>query len=865
MLRPQIHSTPNVGSSHSQLFGYRAVLVPGYGKANVLAGRVPGRPWRGRKKAGRISCSAEDVLTETTKPDHGPVKVKCVLTVKPTVGGVLSNFGISRGLDEITDLLGRSIFLDLVSTDLDPETGLEKSTVQAFVHKSSLKDGKQRYEGEFLVPKGFGEIGAVLVTNEHHQEMFFDEIVLSGYGDSKVVVSCNSWVHTKFENPEKRIFFVDKAYLPSQTPGGLHTLREKELDIQRGDGRGERKIFERIYDYDTYNDLGDPDKSDDLARPVLGGQRHPYPRRCRTGRPRTKKDPQSEKRASDNYVPRDESFSEVKAVTFSVKTVRSVLHALIPTLENIITDPKLGFPHFTAIDNLFDDGIELPPAEKKGFLQTALPSLVKAISEGTDDVLLFDPPAMIEKDKFSWFRDEEFARQTLAGLNPFSIELVKEFPFVSKLDPQIYGPPESAITKEIIEREIKGIMTVEEAIEKKKLFIIDYHDLFLPYVHKVRQLEGTTLYGSRTVFFLTEDGTLSPIAIELTRPASPTAPQWKEVFTHTSDATGAWLWRLAKAHVCAHDAGYHQLVEDACLHRALHHRDQQAAQRYAPDKQATPPHFRYTMEINALAREALINAEGTIETCFSPGKYSMEISSVAYDKLWRFDEQALPADLIKRGMAVEDPTAFFGLRLTIEDYPFAADGLLIWTAIKQWVEDYVGHYYPGPSVVTSDTELQEWWEEIRNKGHADKRKEPWWPALNTPEDLYYYAGYFPNRPTIVRSRMPVEDGNERDLKRFWEKPERTLMENFPTQIQATRVMAVLDVLSAHSIDEEYIGDLPLREVRGTLTEIEGIIDERNQDRNLKNRCGAGVVPYELLKPFSKPGVTGMGVPNSISI
>ena len=54
------------------------------------------------------------------------------------------------------------------------------------------------------------------------------------------------------------------------------------------------------------------------------------------------------------------------------------------------------------------------------------------------------------------------------------------------------------------------------------------------------------------------------------------------------------------------------------------------------------------MEINALARKALINAGGIIETSFSARKYSMEFSSVIYDKKWRFDLQGLPADLISR-------------------------------------------------------------------------------------------------------------------------------------------------------------------------------------------------------------------------
>lgn len=60
------------------------------------------------------------------------------------------------------------------------------------------------------------------------------------------------------------------------------------------------------------------------------------------------------------------------------------------------------------------------------------------------------------------------------------------------------------------------------------------------------------------------------------------------------------------------------------------------------------PHMRYTLEINALARQSLINGGGIIENCFSPGKYSMELSSAAYKSLWRFDMEALPADLIRR-------------------------------------------------------------------------------------------------------------------------------------------------------------------------------------------------------------------------
>lgn len=139
-------------------------------------------------------------------------------------------------------------------------------------------------------------------------------------------------------------------------------------------------------------------------------------------------------------------------------------------------------------------------------------------------------------------------------------------------------------------------------------------------------------------------------------------------------------------------------------------------------------------------------------------------------------------------MAVEDPTAEHGLRLTIEDYPFANDGLILWDAIKQWVSDYVNHYYSEPSLVQSDGELQAWWTEVRTKGNADKKDEPWWPVLKTPENLihilttiiwvtaghhaavnfgqYMFVGYFPNWPTIAQTNMPTENPSDEEFKKF---------------------------------------------------------------------------------------------------
>ena len=39
--------------------------------------------------------------------------MKVIVIVKPTIGGLLSNLGIDQGLDDIKDLLGETLILEL--------------------------------------------------------------------------------------------------------------------------------------------------------------------------------------------------------------------------------------------------------------------------------------------------------------------------------------------------------------------------------------------------------------------------------------------------------------------------------------------------------------------------------------------------------------------------------------------------------------------------------------------------------------------------------------------------------------------------------------------------------------------------------
>ncbi|KAI3973929.1 hypothetical protein MKX01_030505 [Papaver californicum] len=830
-------------------------------------------------------------------PNKKIVKVKgrVVLMKKNTLD--LTDYGASI-LDRVHELCGKGVCLQLVSSDgADPdnerrgEVGKE-AYLEEWVKKiTSLTAGLSEFDVKFEWDESIGTPGAFLIKNFHHSEFFLKTLILEDVPGSSGPIHfvCNSWVYPSKHYKQTRIFFSNQSYLTNKTPEPLRKYREDELKILRGEEHtsGELQAWDRVYDYALYNDLG-------TNRPILGNSAElPYPRRGRTGRKPAKKDPNYETRMFllnlNIYVPRDEKFSQLKFSDFMAYAVKA-----LDSFDDVLHLYQ-GYQGRPETSNLSNSGCGIN-------LQ-----LLKEIfrSDGAKP-LKFPKPQVIQADEFAWRTDEEFGCEMLAGVNPVSIRLLKEFPPTSKLDPVLYGDHTSSITKGHIEKNLNGL-TVDMALEKNKLFILDHHDELTPYLNRINTT-GTKTYATRTLLLLQEDGTLKPLAIELSvvHPDGEIHGAVNKVYTPVQEGVEGSIWQLAKAYAAVNDSGVHQLISHWLYTHAVIEPFIIATNRQLsalhPIYKLLQPHYRDTMNINALARHILINADGFVERTVFPSKFAMEMSATIY-KGWNFTEQALPQNLLKRGIAVQDPSKPHGLRLLIEDYPFAVDGLEIWSAIEKWVHEYCLFYYPNDDLIQGDTELQSWWEDLRTQGHGDLKDEPWWPKMQTLSELtqscttiiwiasalhaavnfgqYPYAGYLPNRPTMSRRFMP--EPGEPAYAELEKNPDAVFLKTISSQLQTLLGVSLIEILSKHSADELFLGQRDCLDywTRDTtiveafkrfgekLVKIENRIMEMNNEEQLKNRVGPVKMPYTLLCPYPLPtdtlGLTGRGIPNSVSI
>ncbi|KAJ6354057.1 hypothetical protein OIU76_002980 [Salix suchowensis] len=579
----------------------------------------------------------------------------------------------------------------------------------------SLIASETSFEVNFDWEEDIGVPVALLIRNNHHSEFYLKTVTLEDVpGQGRFHFVCNSWIYPTKRYKYDRIFFTSKTCLPQDTDGPLRKYREEELGTK-------------------------------YVRPVLGGSsEYPYPRRGRTGRAAAESDPNTESRlpllvSLNIYVPRDERFGHLRMADFLGYALKLVAQVVKPGLEGLFDSTPLEFDSFDDIFKLYEGGIELP--------QGPLDIIREKIPLQTlREIFRTDGENLFRGDKTGWRTDEEFSREMLAGLNPVVIRRLEEFPPKSKLDSKQYGDQNSKITEEDIKNNLEGLATVE-AIKKNRM----------------------------TLLFLKDDGTLKPLAIELSLPheEGDEFGAVSKVYTPAEHGVEGSIWQLAKAYVGVNDSGYHQLISHWLHTHAAIEPFVIATNRHLsvlhPIYELLKPHFRDTMNINALARQVLINAGGALESTVYPTK----------------------------GVAVEDPNSPHGVRLLIEDYPYAVDGLEIWSAIKEWVKDYCSFYYKTDDSVRKDSEIQSWWKEVREVGHGDLKDAPWWPKMQTREELiesctiiiwvgsalhaainfgqYPYGGFLPNRPSMSRRLMPEKGSAE--YEELESNPDKAFLKN----------------------------------------------------------------------------------------
>ncbi|CAL8468388.1 g7928 [Coccomyxa elongata] len=726
--------------------------------------------------------------------------------------------------------------------------------------------------GEASLSDDFGNPGALIVTKKPADSkinrVFLDQVRAWPKGadpSTGIQFLANSWVHDQAPN---RIFFTGAPLLPSQTPPGLQALRKQELQNLRGPpgDNTERKVPDRIYAYDVYNDLGGKDAATNAAnrRPILGqgrGGTLPYPRRLRTNRPLDQYNDEPLPASGKAWLPLDEMFFASKEDEFTGGTVYSVGSAASSAISQLFdAKPEVTkFADFSAVDRLYArelakeavtnntnnspfnfapdklrETYENFPQKLRNDIEAKLvasnepDSLVQKIKKffGIDNDLdqkIFQfmeglvatwPPTLVRNQReFTWTSDEEVGRQTVAGCNPCTIRMVDEA-FLK-------------VTK-ITASDLKGLLnglTLEEAAAEQCLFWQDYHTVLVDQIApRVKDYPGTGhQYAGRGLFFKNKDtGAMPIVAIELQEPGTSDV----RVFTPTN--VRLEVWQLAKAVYSTLDSAVHQLVSHFGETHAVMEPFAIATRRQLsalhPVYQLMQPHFRYTFNINANARGTLINAGGVVEKVFTPGPLSMEFSARVYGETWTFKEQGLPEDLISRGIAKRNGSQ---LTLLLEDYPFAEDGLLVWNAFEEYFTEYLNLYYSdngadGKPKVTDDEELLAWYKEAKEEGHPDK-KDGWIPLTDIASLVqilatiawigsahhaavnfgqYSYSGYMPNKASFVAHAIPVPDSDEE--KALLNDFEFEFLRTLSDPIRAVQTMLLTKLLSNHAQDEEYL-------------------------------------------------------------
>ncbi|XP_029902928.1 arachidonate 15-lipoxygenase B-like [Myripristis murdjan] len=389
-----------------------------------------------------------------------------------------------------------------------------------------------------------------------------------------------------------------------------------------------------------------------------------------------------------------------------------------------------------------------------------------------------------------WKDDWFFGQQFLNGANPTLIRRCSEL------------PSNMAVTEEMVRSSLEGGASLQQEMERGNIFLVDY-----------RRLDGLTpnmvnkkqnyITAPLVLLHLNSKHFLLPIAIQLKQAPGEDNP----VFV-PQDLEFDWL--TAKTFVRAADFAEHELHAHFLRTHMMSELFAMATLRNFP--MAHPlyklliPHFRFTLEIDTLARNLLISDGGTLSTYTAVGGPGMLEFLRRASAALTYHDLCLPDDITRRGLE------------SIPNYYYRDDGLQLWNIIHRYVEGVASYYYHDDSDVIRDSELQSWINEIIVFGHLIDEKKGFPKSFTSVSELTYfvtmviftasaqhaavnnaqldYFGWMPNAPVGLQLPPPSTKGL---------CSESSLLASFPDVNATVHGLATVYLLSKRPTDYVPLG------------------------------------------------------------
>lgn len=289
--------------------------------------------------------------------------------------------------------------------------------------------------------------------------------------------------------------------------------------------------------------------------------------------------------------------------------------------------------------------------------------------------------------------DSTFARLRTAGPNAAMIQRIAALPDNFPLSAAHYAA-------------VVNGDTLAAALAAGRLYLCDYAELDILQAG-IWEGRAKFVYRPLALFAVPPGGTsLVPVAIQCGQD-----PTENPIFLPTPQAGMQWGWEMAKLAVQVADGNYHELFAHLARTHLVIEAVAIATQRHLanvhPIWALLLPHFEGTLFINNAAATSLIAANGPIDHIFGGTIVSSQLAASDDRLAFDFTGSMLPAELAARG--VTDT-------LALPDYPYRDDALLVWQAIREWVDGYVALYYADDAAVTGDSELAAWAATLANEG-----------------------------------------------------------------------------------------------------------------------------------------------------